>query len=443
MYIKTPKKYRGRQRRSVFSLWRFLLSVGMLGLIIIGIGIYQNRAALQPQIDRIAGTLVSDIGERAATAAAPAPTATIDPTTRLVSGDNAWEQGDINGAIREYEAVIDSLPNDVAVHSRLTIGLATSGELAKALDYAERTVTADPLDASAWATRAFVLVQDERPREAIASALQALDLDPENAIAMAFLAYAYNNADQPQVANSRAEDAIELNPERFEGYWVRGIVREESLFDFEGALEDYEFAYDLALVQNPALAGSVAVGIAQQQLRFALNSSGDYTAALNTLEGILESNPDHISALYWLGYTHFRYRGDPNQAFQPLQDCVEADPDNIACVYMLGRTQARLGDQVAAYELFDRAVELDTSFARHYWWAANMQVALGSCSSAAPYLETGFRMVMPGDLPADDEGVQELIDAFDALISQCRLNIGGVVPPAPTAEATRDPANQT
>jgi tetratricopeptide (TPR) repeat protein len=430
MYVKTPKRYRGAVRRSPFSCGRYLLWLLMILFITIGVGIYQNRQLLQPRVDRVAATMISNLDAQMATMNAPTPRPTIDPATNLITGNNAWERGDITSALIAYEEIMPSLPNDVTVHQRATMGMLTRGKASDALDYAANTVTADPFDSDAWATQAFALAWEEQYTAAIASAYQALDITPDNGRALAFLAYAYWGNGQGELANSRASEALRVAPERWEGYWVRGLIRENTRFDFEGALADYQAAYDYALEQNPAMAGITATGIARIYLSY------DVPAAINILEEARAIDPDNTLVLYWLGRVQFQYRGDYGQAQTPLADCVRVNPVDTDCQYYLGRTLDRLGDQASALQAFTTAIDNGTQSARTYWWAANMHVALGSCSDATPYLETGYRMVLPGDLPAVDEGVTELEDAYDALLSTCRI----AIVPSNNNDATATPA---
>lgn len=421
MQIRTPKKYRGSMRRQPFSCGRYLVWFILLGFIFAGVGVYQNRQVIEPIVNRLAGTAMSDINNRAATAAAPLPTATSDPALNLINGDNAWLRGDVGNALLAYEQIIGSVPNNVAVYERVTMASLSRGALDKGLRYAHNTVTADPFDSDAWASHAFVLAWEDQYQAAIASAYQALDINPENARAMAFLAYAYWSSEQYELARSRANEAIRMNPERFEGYWVRGLISENTDFDFAAALTDYQTAYDYALEQNPAMAGIAAAGIARILITGLYD---DVAGAISILEASRALDPDNTTVLYWLGRIQFQYRGDYAQAQSPLDDCIRVNPEDYNCLYYLGRSLDKLGDQAGALEAFIAAIEAGSPAARTYWWAANMHIALGSCSEATFYIETGYRMVAPGDLPAVDEGVEELEGAYQALLSTCRIAIG-------------------
>lgn len=440
MYIKTPKRYRGVQRRNKFGCARMVFWLILVALIAGAWLISENMETIRPQVDVVVQTAVHDIEVMAATMQAPPPTPTTDPVINIAQGDDAWVRGSVGEALDSYVPVLDARPNDADLYGRVTLGLITQGDLATALNYAEDTVTADPLDAEAWATRAFTLAWDGQAEQAIASALQALDMDPNSARAMAFLAYSYFEAEQYQVASNRANQAVELDPNRFEVYWMRGIIRENGLFDFAGSTEDYQQAFDLAQDQNPAVAGLIAAAIARNQAIREENPD----AGIATLETVLERQPDNTTVLYWMSFIQFTYRGDYGETLRVAERCVTVDPNDFNCLYLLGRSHQKLGDQVTALESFERAIALGSPSARTYWWAANMQIALGSCEDATDNLTTGFKMAQPGDLPASDEGAQDLLDAYDYLFGLCPVrNITPDIPTAtPIPEATAEPDSE-
>jgi tetratricopeptide (TPR) repeat protein len=433
MYIQTPKRYRGAQRRSGFSCQRFLLIGGLLILILLGIGFYRNRSAFQPQVDAIAANVIAAVEQWAATQSAPPPTATVDPSRNLASGNEAWQRGSVSDALTYYLSVLPSRPNDVNLHSRVTTAYLTRGDEENALRYAERTVTADPFSAEAWAMRSFALSWEGQYQMAIASAEQARAIANDDPIATAFLAYAYYTAEQYQRALDTASQAIRLDPDRYEGYWVRGLVYESSFFDWESALRDFEAAYTLAPEQNPAMTGVAASGMVRILVRPEYNQ---VDRAVSVLTDALRLDTQNITALYHLGWVQYTYRGDYAQAQNPLETCAETDRDNVRCWFLLGRTRVQLDDSAGALEAFVSAIEADTPFARHYWWAAEIERAqLGNCAAAANYLQTGYRMVIPGDLPAIDEGDSVLISDFEN-----RMNLCGVAfTPQIEPEATEEP----
>lgn len=434
MYINTPKRYRGMQRRSMFSCQRFLMIILLMVIIVLGIAIYQMRDMVRPRMMEVIDSGVEQVETWQETQFAPSPTPTENPQNTLIDAGNNWDAGRISFALNSYDEVINLVPNDVPVHTRLAEGYLTRGNPVMAKEYADSTVTADPFNADAWATRALVYSWEDNFAEGIASAQQALALESQNVRANAYLAYAYFQAGEANLALSRAEDAIELDPDHWSGYWVRGLIYENVVpVDVASAQVDYERAYNLALDQNPAMAGVAVAGLARSYMYF--DNAARSAEILNDYLLIDDSNRE---ALYWLGraYTDL---GEWAQAQEALLDCVDLIPGDYSCWYLLGRNRNNLGDQDGALLAFEEAIELNTPYARHYWWAAFMERSLGSCAGATAYLETGYDMVVEGGLAAIEEGNAALISAFEDEMATCRISVvpdGTVSTPAP--ESTED-----
>ncbi|MEL6309485.1 MAG: tetratricopeptide repeat protein [Chloroflexota bacterium] len=434
MYINTPKRYRGMQRRSMFSCGRILFNLFLVVLILIGIGVYQMREYFQPQMLEVVNTGLEQVNDWQATQLAPAPTPTENPQVTLVDAANNWSAGRVSFAVDAYISILSTVPNDVMVYSRVTEGYLTRGNTDDALTYAEDTVTANPFSADAWATRAFAYSWTGDFAQGIASAQQALALDPENARAQAYLGYAYYQGGQTELARSSAEDAIATAPDLWAGYWVRGLVNENVFpIDYDAAESDYETAYDLARDQNPAMAGVAGAGLGR------VTAITDPQGAVTLLSEMLNFDDSNRELLFYLGVTHYRDLGQWGQARDPFTDCTEIAPEDVDCWYFLGRTLNSLDDQSGALEAFEQAIELDTQSARHYWWAARLARTSGSCAAAAPYLEIGYDMVIDGGLPSIEEGTAQapaLIEAYDDELAVCRIT---VVPNEPLPEATAEP----
>jgi tetratricopeptide (TPR) repeat protein len=421
MYLRTPAKYR-RRRQPIISCWRLVLMFGAVCLIVIGIGIYQNAYMFQPEVNALVRNVESSLNDlqlQAQTAAAPPPTATADPRNDLISANNAWDRGAVSEAMRVYDSILDSVPNDVDVYYRMTLGMIIQGDIDAALAFAEDTVTANPFSSEAWAIRAWALDWAGRSGEAIASGLHAKELDPQNPRALAFLAEAYYSAGQVQRGYDMTEQALKLDSESVEALRARGFIAWFGLFDTDTALQSLQTGYQLAQQSNPAYAGLIAIDIARLDI-----TTQNYDAAKTVLESVLELNPDNSIALYWLGSVYFGNLGDPSQAASYLQRCVDTNPTSINCHYLLGRTQARLDQMSIAAGNFNRAVELGSKIARHYWWAGNAQIALGNCNLALKYLEPGYEMAKTGT-------DTQLISDFEAILPLCQAGFSVPVTPTP------------
>lgn len=420
MYLKTPKRYtyRGqRSRRRLITPRRLLLWPVLILLIIIGVGLYQNRAMIQPIVNRV----FDDLGSSVATATAPTPTPLPDASEQLARADEAWESGSIEEAVRLYQVILPAVPNDVQAHYRVALGLIINGQYSAALRAAENTVTANPYSSDAWAINAWTLEWNGRPLEGIVYALHALEIDPNNARAMAWLAEAQLTAGQPDAAFRSATTALEMNPQSSEAFRARARVYSEALtyLDYEAARADFRTAYELD-PNNTLLAVDLAIVES-------ITSGSD--AAIAILLDVIDRNPRNTTALYWLGVFFFRDQGNPTQAAQYLQDCVDINPDSVLCNYYLGRVQYSQGDTGGADRSFQRAISVGTSNPQHYYFAAQAKISLGDCPAALPLLQTGYEL-------AQEQGAStEVINNIESSLRTCGSPVGPPVEITPDAEA--------
>lgn len=422
MYIKTPKRYRGTSRRSVFPFKRFLFIGILIGLIAGGIYIYQHRGVVAPIVSDFVSTTAADAGMRIATMTAPTPTPTPDPRNNLIEANNYWTQGAVQDALALYRGILPAVPNDGTIHARTTLALVAQGDYNGALDMAEQTVTADPYASDAWAIRAWTLDWNGRYGEAITSALHARELDPNNPRALAFLAEAYFSNGQTDRALLTIEDAIERDPNSPEAYRARGIVRWQGTFELDSAMNDLQTAYNIAQETNPAFASVIAIDIANLEI-----ASGNVDGAISILDSLLETNPQNTQAIYTLGSVYFRNLGSYEQSLNYFLRCVDINAESVGCNYMLGRSQERLDQLQAAADSFARAIEFGSADPYHYWWAGRSQISLGNCTGALDYLRTGYDMAI-------SRTNEQLVADYEAILPLCDANFGSQTEPDDTQD---------
>ena len=384
MQIRTPKKYRGIQRRSVISCRRLAFSLLLIVLIAIGIGILLNREVFAPIVQEALYDLVQQLEDRAATLSVPEPTPTRDPRNQLVEADNYWRQGALANASELYKEIAPALPNSVEIYRRIALGLINSSRYAEAADYAEKAINADPFDPEAWAIQAWALDWDRRAKQGLASALYALELDPDNSRAQAYLAEIYLSLGQAERGQALAESLLADDPNSAEAYRARGLIRQEHEYDYAGARQDFQAAYAMAGNMNLF---AVDIAILESNLR-------NYAIALDYLSDVLEANPRNEQALLLSGKGQWGAYGNPAQAQRYLQDCVDFNPDNLDCQFWLGYMQNKLGSLEEASISFEKAIALGSLNPQHYYWAGFSQILLGNCSRALDYLEPGLRLAI-------------------------------------------------
>ena len=417
MQIRTPKKYRGVQRRSIISCRRLAFYLLIIALIAAGIGILINQDVFAPVVQEALYDVIQELEDRAATMSVPEPTPTIDPRNQLVEADNYWRQGALGTATELYREVAPSLPNSVEIFRRIALGLINSSRYDEATRFAERAINADPFSPDGWAIHAWALDWDLRSKDALASALHALELDPDHSQAQAYLAEIYLSLDQAERGEALVEALLEDHPDSPEAYRARGLIRQEYRYDYNGAREDFQTAYSLADNMNLF---AVDIAILESNLR-------NYEIALDFLNDVLEANPRNETALLLTGKGHWGAYGNPAQAQRYLQDCVDFNPENLNCQFWLGYMQNKLGSIEDASLSFEKAIELGSLNPQHYYWAGFSQILLGNCSRALAYLEPGLRLAVQGDY------IQFAAD-IETVIPQCDPTFAGRA----AAEATGD-----
>ncbi len=408
MQIRTPKKYRGPQRRSMLSCRRLTFYLLMMALIALGIGIFLNRQVLAPIVQEALYTAVSELEGRAATMAAPPPTPTVDPRNKLVEAGNYWQQGALSQAVEIYQEVAAATPNTVETYRRIALGLINASRYDEAVTYAQGAINADPFDAEAWAISAWALDWAARPGEAIANALHALELDPDSSRAQAYLAEAYFSLGQRERAELLLDELLEADPNSAEAYRARGLIKWQGVFDYDGALDDFHTAYSMADNMNLI---AVDIAIIEKDL-------DNFSTATEFLQQVLEADPYNARALFYLGDISLSQDGNPARAERYLQDCVDFNPSYFYCYYLLGRAQLNLGNIPDAASAFEKAIELGSEDPQHYYWAGWSQIELGNCPRALAYLEPGRRIAL-------QSGNVKYLPDIEAVIPTCDPTFSG------------------
>ncbi len=411
MQIRTPKKYRGTQRRSVIGCRRLTFYLLMIALIAIGVSLVLNRETLAPVVQNALYEVIGSLEDRAATMAVPPPTPTVDPSNILVEANNYWLGGALDEATDLYVSIAESMPNSVEVFRRVALGLINGSRYDEAIDYGARAINADPFDADAWAIYAWALDWDRQATEALAKALHARELDPESERAKAYLAEVYASLGQAERAELLLADLLEANPDSAEGIRARGLLK-WNRNDFAGALDDFKTAYSLA--DNMSFI-AIDIAVIEKDL-------GNYETAREFLQQVVDADPYNPHALFRLGEIAVSYEGNPAQALRYLQDCVDLNPSYLHCHFMLGRAQERLGSIEDAAASFEQAIALGSDNPQHYYWAGYSQILLGNCPQAMAYLEPGLRLArssVPYRFAADIEAI--IPDCDPAFIGRAAL----------------------
>lgn len=433
MYLRQNKRYRGRRRASVISFRAILFWIFAIAIIVVGIGIYENRQMFIPMVDRALNSVVDTAGDAIATSRAPDPTPTQDPTNDLMRANDAWVRGAIQEATTLYARIAPATPNDISVYYRLTLGYINQGKFEDALRAAEDGITANPFHPDMWAMRAMALNRLGRSSQAIASASRALELVPSTLVdqdptwassrarAFAFLAESYLNVGQNERAKSTIAQAIDLNPDSYEALQIRGRVNQEVDYNFEAALEDFRAANEIA----PTMI-YVAIWLA----RLERDRFQDYDTALGLYQSILDRNPGNTQVLFDVADYYWRVQGNPEEAMSYLTRCIESDPNVAACHYLMGRVQYRREQMADALISFQTAYDFINNNGYYAYWLGATHLALGQCQQAIPYLTQSETI-------ARNNNDSVLLDSASFTLNEAQVACGirVVVTPTPTPDS--------
>jgi tetratricopeptide (TPR) repeat protein len=171
---------------------------------------------------------------------APAFTADL----HLYRGNARAFGGDYDGAVAEYDAAIESAPDQAKAYTnRGTVRHAQQDDGA-ALEDVNRALELDPGLANAYYARSAIYREQEQDEKAREDLDRALELDPQHAPALASRGLLHHNAGDHEAALKDYTRALELDPEASEVYLNRGGTY-ATLGQFEDALDDYTRAIEL------------------------------------------------------------------------------------------------------------------------------------------------------------------------------------------------------
>ncbi|MBI4612650.1 MAG: tetratricopeptide repeat protein, partial [Planctomycetes bacterium] len=278
-----------------------------------------------------------------------------DPQTAeeyLDRGLARQDQGDLVGAILDYDGAIVLRPDDARAYNNRGIARAAQGDLAGAiLDY-DRAIELKADVALAYVNRGNARKAQGDPAGAI------LDYDR----------------------------AIELGRDFAEAYVTRGIAR-QAQGDVAGAILDYDRAIEL----KPDLAGAyVNRGIARYD-------QGDLPRAILDYDRAIELKPDGADAYSCRGNAR-RAQGDLAGAIPDFDRAIELKPDLAEAYGNRGAARAAQGDLAGAMSDCDRAIELKPDFANAYNNRGAARAAQGDPAGAIADFDRAI------ELKADDAG---------------------------------------
>ncbi len=137
-----------------------------------------------------------------------------DAVSLNISGDNLYQNGDIEGAIREFKTATLLDPSNVNIHNSLGVCYGILGDYGKALKEFKKAIKLDPDEVMALYNVGLVNMLTGKNREALKYFLDAERNKEEDIFEIAFqIGRIYLNMGKPEIAKEFLEKAVGLNPE--------------------------------------------------------------------------------------------------------------------------------------------------------------------------------------------------------------------------------------
>ena len=191
-----------------------------------------------------------------------------DPVDFFKLGNQSYQKGDYDEAIKHYTKAIELDPKHVSAYYNRGSAYEQKGDHDLAIEDFNKAIDLNPDFASAYFNRGNAYAKKEEHDLAIADYSEVIELDPNHVVAYYNRGNAYQRKREYDHAIENYTKAIELNPNYAEAYYNRGV------------------AYWM---------------------------KGEYDRAIADYSKAIEINPDHATAYYNRGLAYQR-EGEPDKA---------------------------------------------------------------------------------------------------------------------------------
>jgi len=276
--------------------------------------------------------------------ARPAPPKAENPESLVEKGSTLFSVGTFEPALVAFEEALRLNPNHLPALRGQANCLMRLGKAAEALDAYRKILTVRPRDEEVLKAVAGLLVAGREWREALEALDGVLRLRPNDRTILEMKGDVLTNLGRRAEALGTYESALALDPSNAN---VRQKI-EEVRVDVPGLL-------------SRALIAS---------------ASGNYAAALNLFDDILEVDPGNVNALIGKAVA-YRRSGKPREAVNCLDLVLNLQPGNVAALLNRGHILEEQGDLDAALETYDKLVSLAPSDEEAWTAQGNVLVKMG------------------------------------------------------------------
>jgi pentatricopeptide repeat protein len=263
---------------------------------------------------------------------------------------------DLETALSEMRLALKHNNENATVHLEMASLLQKSGQIGKAMEYAQEAAALDPQDPDPHWFIANIYSTPQGGRggvsiENLKKAVQELEtlkeLTPEDERVHYFLGRAYFDLNEPEKAIESYEKFQTLAPNTDHGY--REIAKYyNSRGELEKAAEYLLKSLDIAPDSSEILGTLGAI----------YSKLGKYKEAISVFKKLMETTSHKMAVGHDLADLLFR-TGEYSETIDVLNDLIEAEPRNRTARILLGRAQVGLRRFPEAIETFQAIVKMN------------------------------------------------------------------------------------
>ena len=345
------------RRRNPWLWWFAFIAILLLGMLI-----WLNRTQLQRTVESSLGRaptatpFASEYASRGMQALMPGEVgAAIEALEQAVSlqprqssyryelGQLYLAEGDYVEAALQAQAILELDPRDIRGHTLEVARLTFAGESEAAIARGRAALEADAFFAPLLATLARAYLDASRISEGLEYAERALAADPLDAEVQRAYAYALLFIQDREGAITHLREATRLAPHSAATYLeLAGVLlavdRDQEAID----------TYELLLARYPQH------GRANLRLCQAYTKLGQFRQALGYCEDATTLNPGDSAAWLQLGELRYNQR-DFAGTVAALEGCVASGSQALTCWWMRALSLYYLGDCQAAWPVWEEA----------------------------------------------------------------------------------------
>lgn len=260
------------------------------------------------------------------------------------------EQGDVNKALADINAALQSEPRNATYYVTLSDIYMTMGKLNNCIEALEKAEELDPENTAGLLKQAEVYLILREYTRTIDYVKRALEIDDYNPVAYFIRGYTLLETGDTLKAVRDFMKAVEQDQQYYEAYMQLGLLY---------AMKNDPLAvgyYRNAINARPADPEPYYfLGMYHQE-------NADISRAIQAYEQLLTIDPDYVDAYYNLGYLNLVYLKDYDMAVRYFTDVVIRDPRRTEAWYNRGYAHELSGDTRAARKDYQEALDVTLNY---------------------------------------------------------------------------------